>query len=104
MTDFELRVHAKIVAMQHLLQNLYYMHYRAANATREEISAHHAEMLKTVTEDLRRGLAELGPSADPRSRKFDRERGRSGTRQKPDCNSNYVGDNPTNVKDADQCD
>jgi hypothetical protein len=65
MTEFDLRVHAKIVAMQHLLQNLYYMQYRAANATREEISAHHAEMLKTVTEDLRRGVSELGPMADP---------------------------------------
>jgi hypothetical protein len=65
MTEFDLRVHAKIVAMQHLLQNLYYMHYRGANATREEISAHHAEMLKTVTEDLRRGLSEQGPMADP---------------------------------------
>jgi hypothetical protein len=64
MTAFDLRVHAKIVAMQHLLQNLYYMQYRAANATCEEISAHHAEMLKTVTDDLRQGISELDPMAD----------------------------------------
>jgi hypothetical protein len=64
MTDFELNTHARLVALEHLLQNLYYMHYRSIGATSSDISAHHGGLLEGVKVELRRGLVEFGFSMD----------------------------------------
>jgi hypothetical protein len=53
MTPFELNVHSRLVALEHLLQNLYYMHYRAIRSNSDYIADHHDNLLATVRSDLR---------------------------------------------------
>ena len=64
MSDFELTTHARLVALEYLLQNLYYMHYRSSGATGSDIGAHHRGLSDTVKSDLRQGFEEFATLMD----------------------------------------
>jgi len=51
-----LKMHTSVAAIEHLLQNLYYMHYRQLGATMNDLEAHYKILLATVSEDLTAGL------------------------------------------------
>jgi len=51
-----LKTHACLVAIEHLLQNLYYMHYRRLGATQNDLEMHHKALLTTIREHLAAGL------------------------------------------------
>jgi hypothetical protein len=64
MTDFELNAHARLIALEYLLQNLYYMHYRSIGATSNDIGAHHRGLFDTVKSDLRQGFEDFASLMD----------------------------------------
>jgi hypothetical protein len=58
MTDFELNTHARLVALEYLLRNLYYMQYRSLGATGDDILSHHRGLSATVRSDLDQKVSE----------------------------------------------
>jgi hypothetical protein len=64
MTDFELNTHARLAALEYLLQNLYYMQYRSIGATTNDIGAHHRVLLDTVKSNLQKGFGEFSSLMD----------------------------------------
>jgi hypothetical protein len=51
-----LKTHARLVAIEHLLQNLYYMHYRQLGATQNDLENHHKHLVAALNESLVDGL------------------------------------------------
>jgi hypothetical protein len=51
-----LKTHARLAAIEHLLQNLYYMHYRQIGATQNDLVTHHKGLMKALNESILEGL------------------------------------------------
>jgi hypothetical protein len=60
-----LKTHARLAAVEHLLQNLYYMHYRRLGATQNDLETYHKALLDTVREDLAVGRNLKISQSDP---------------------------------------